>query len=194
MAAQASRTHVSHRLGGEDALILCADGLTGLGAAVEAVFYKAIFQACVVHLILSRTKYAPHCDLKVVCADLKALYTASNVEEARAALGSFKGKWRARYPHIAKSWGSRFEEWSPLLAFPFELRKAICTTNAIEALNRIVRERLKMRGLLPTDHAALRLTYLAIGNARSTWGGRHRGWSFARLQLVIPFEGRVMLA
>lgn len=179
--------------GVEDVLILCADGLTGLGAAVESIFPKAIFQTCVVHLIRSSTKYVPHRDLRAVCADLKALYTASNVEDAKAALGSFEDKWSTKYPHVAKSWRSRFEEWSPFLAFPLEVRKAIYTTNAIEALNRILRKSLKTRGPLPTDDAALKLMYLAIRNARSTWGRRQRDWSFARLQLAIHFEGRFTL-
>ena len=72
-----------------------------------------------------------------------------------------------------------------------ELRHAIYTTNTIEALNRILRKTLKTRGPLPTDEAALKLLYLAIRNAKATWGRGHRDWLTARLQLNIHFEGRL---
>ena len=60
--------------GVEDILILCADGLTGLPAAVEAVFPKAIFQTCIVHMIRASTRYVSYRDLKPICQDLKTIY------------------------------------------------------------------------------------------------------------------------
>jgi transposase-like protein len=83
------------------------------------------------------------------------------------------------------------DEWTPFLAFPVELRRAIYTTNTIEALNRILRKSLKTRGPLPTDEAALKLLYLAVRNAKATWGRAHRYWLTARMQLAIHFEGRL---
>ena len=43
--------------GVSDILVLCADGLTGLPDAVEAVFPQTVFQTCVVHMIRSSTRY-----------------------------------------------------------------------------------------------------------------------------------------
>lgn len=183
-------TDLKHR-GVEDVLVLCADGLTGLPAAVEAVFPKAIFQTCVVHLIRSSTRYVSYRDLKPICQDLKAIYTAANVEMAEAALDAAEAKWGPKYSHVFKPWRARSTEWQPFLQFPAELRQAIYTTNTIEALNRILRKTLKTRGPLPTDEAALKLIYLAVRNAKATWGRRHRDWLTARLQLNIHFEGRL---
>ena len=36
-----------------------------------------------------------------------------------------------------------------------------------------------------------KLLYLAIRNAKATWGRGHRDWLTARLQLNIHFEGRL---
>lgn len=180
--------------GVEDILILCADGLTGLPAAVEAVFPRAIFQTCIVHLIRASTRYVSYRDLKPICQDLKAVYKATNVEEAMVALGAAEEKWGPKYGHVFKPWRSRTTEWQPFLQFPPELRHAIYTTNTIEALNRILRKTLKTRGPLPTDEAALKLMYLAIKNAKATWGRGHRDWLTARLQLNIHFEGRLPAA
>jgi transposase-like protein len=42
-----------------------------------------------------------------------------------------------------------------------------------------------------TDEAALKLMYLAIKNAKKTWGRSHRDWLTAGSQLNIRFEGRL---
>jgi putative transposase len=181
---------LKHR-GVDDILVLCADGLSGLPEAVEANFPKTIFQTCIVHLIRSSTRYVSYKDLKPVCADLRAVYTAANADEAVRALSQVEKKWGARYAHVTRAWRTRMDEWTPFLAFPVELRRAIYTTNTIEALNRILRKSLKTRGPLPTDEAALKLLYLSVRNAKATWGRAHRDWLTARMQLAIHFEGRL---
>jgi putative transposase len=181
---------LKHR-GVDDILVLCADGLSGLPEAVEANFPKTIFQTCIVHLIRSSTRYVSYKDLKPVCADLRAVYTAANADEAVRALSQVEERWGARYAHVTRAWRTRMDEWTPFLAFPVELRRAIYTTNTIEALNRILRKSLKTRGPLPTDEAALKLLYLSVRNAKATWGRAHRDWLTARMQLAIHFEGRL---
>jgi putative transposase len=180
--------------GVEDILILCADGLTGLPTAVEAVYPRAIFQTCIVHMIRNSTRYVSYRELKPICQDLRAVYTAPNVDEAVAALEEAEDKWGPKYGHVFKPWRTRAAEWQPFLEFPPELRRAIYTTNTIEALNRILRKSLKTRGPLPTDEAALKLIYLSLKNAKKTWGRGHRDWLTSRLQLNLHFEGRLPAA
>jgi putative transposase len=181
---------LKHR-GVGDILILCADGLTGLPAAVEANFPRTIFQTCIVHMIRASTRYVSYKDLKPLCADLRQIYTAANAAAAQSALDAVEQKWGQRYAHVIKTWRSRVDEWTPFLAFPIELRRAVYTTNTIEALNRILRKTLKTRGPLPTDEAALKLLFLAIRNAKETWGRGYRDWLTARMQLAIHFEERL---
>jgi putative transposase len=177
--------------GVQDVLVMCADGLTGLPAAVEAAFPEAIFQTCIVHMVRASTRFVPWKDRKAVCADLRTVYTAACVDDAKQALDAFEAKWAARFPMIAASWRNRWSEITPFLAFPAEVRHAIYTTNAIEALNRHLRKTLKTRGALPDDDAALKLLFLAIRNAKNSWGGRNRSWHQALLQFAIHFEGRI---
>lgn len=179
--------------GVEDILILCADGLTGLDSAVEANFPKAIFQTCLVHMVRNSTRHVSYKDLKLLCADLKTIYTAANAEEAEEALAKMARQWGQQYPQVIKAWVDRRDEWMPFLAFPPELRRVVYTTNAIEALNRMLRKALKTRGALPSDEAVEKLLFLAIQNARKTWGRRNREWLLARRQLDIHFEGRLPL-
>lgn len=112
------------------------------------------------------------------------------MEAAKTALTAFDATWGERFPHAVRSWRDRFDEWTPFLDFPLEIRRVIYTTNTIEALNLQLRKALKIRGPLPTDDAALKLVYLAIRNAKETWGRGARDWASARAQLIILFEER----
>lgn len=178
--------------GVEDILFLCADGLTGLPEAVEAAFPKTIFQTCVVHLIRSSTRLVPWKDKRAVCRDLKTLYTAASIEAAEQALNDFEDKWGARYPMVQKAWRTRWAEWTPFLAYPAEIRRAIYTTNVIEAAIRQIRKVLKTKGHLPSDEAAIKLVYLVLRNNQEGWRKTRRvhAWSTVKLQLSIFFEGR----
>lgn len=179
-----------HR-GVQDILVLCADGLAGMGQAVEAIFPRSIFQTCIVHVVRSSTRYVPWKDRKAVCADLRTIYTAKDAEAAEEALTEFERKWDRIYPTVSKSWRSRWDEITPFLAYPSELRRAIYTTNAIEALNRNLRKALKNRGHMPNEQAALKLLYLALRHERKGTVRRHREWNRALNQFAIYFEGRL---
>lgn len=179
--------------GVSDILVLCADGLKGLPEAVEAAFPMAIFQTCIIHMVRASLRYVSYKHYAAVCADLKLIYTAVDERTAREALDEFATKWKERYPMIAESWHARWHELVPFLAFPSEIRRAIYTTNTIEALNRILRKTLKTRGHLPNDDAALKLLFLAIRNAERTWGRRPRDWNQQLMQFAIHFGERVPL-
>jgi len=72
-----------------------------------------------------------------------------------------------------------------------EIRRAIYTTNAVDALNRKLREAIITQGRLPSDEAALKLSFLALRHRKKTWGGRHREWCRALAQFAICLEGRI---
>jgi putative transposase len=82
---------------------------------------------------------------------------------------------------------------TPLFAFPPAIRKMIYTTNAVESLNRSLRKIIETRGSFPTDHAALKLLYLAIQNAGVRWR-RPVEWTAATGQFAILFGDRFVLS
>jgi putative transposase len=175
--------------GVQDILVMCADGLTGIGEAIEASFPKTIHQTCIVHLIRSSTRLVPWKERKAVCADLKMIYTAADEAAALEALASFEAKWGKRFPMVAPAWRRRWTEVTPFLAFPPELRRAIYTTNAIESFNSQLRKVLKTRGHMPSDEAALKLLFLATRNVTTRWNP-HYDWAKSLMQFAIFFEGR----
>jgi putative transposase len=70
------------------------------------------------------------------------------------------------------------------------VRRAVYTTNTIQALNRQVRKIIKTRGQFPTEDAARKLIYLAITRAQSK-RRRAYNWNAALAAFKIHFGDRI---
>jgi putative transposase len=179
--------------GVQDVLVACVDGLTGFPDAIEAVFPQTWVQTCLVHLVRASLRFVPYRDKRAVAADLKKIYTAVDADAAGDELQRFAEKWDARFPTISRSWLEHWERITPFLAFPPDVRRAIYTTNTIEALNRQIRKIIKTRGHFPTEDAARKLIYLAITRAETKWR-RAYNWNAALAAFTIHFGERIATA
>jgi putative transposase len=176
--------------GVHDVLVCCVDGLTGFPEAIEAVYPSTWVQTCVVHLIRSSLRFVPYKDMRAVAKDLKPIYTAVDRDHAWEQLERFAEKWDHKYPMISQSWTEHWERIVPFLAFPPDVRRAVYTTNTIEALNRQIRKIIKTRGSFPNEDSARKLLYLAITRAQTKW--RHTyNWSSALTAFRIHFGDRI---
>ena len=71
----------------------------------------------------------------------------------------FAEAWGAKYPAIVRLWGNAWAEFVPFLQFDREIRRIICTTNAIESVNARIRKVVRARGHFPNEQAALKCVY-----------------------------------
>src|SRR5574344_1565507 len=154
----------------------CMDGLTGFPDAVRAVFPDTHIQHCIVHMIRSSTKFVSYKDLKAVCRDLKAVYSAVNAEAGHDALEEFGKIWNERYPMIYKSWQANWNDLTEFFNYPEPVRKAIYTTNAIESLNYSLRKITRNKSTFPDDDSICKVLFLAIRNASGRWTMPSRDW------------------
>src|SRR6516165_6667197 len=129
--------------GVQDVLICCVDGLQGFPEAIEAVYPQAWVQTCIVHAIRQSLRYVPRREYDAVVKDLRKIYTAVDRDHAWEALEAFAETWDPNYPMISASWTENWERIVPFLAFPPDVRRAVYTTNTIEALNRQIRKIIK---------------------------------------------------
>jgi transposase-like protein len=118
-----------------DVCIVCCDGLTGLPDAIGVVWPQAVVQLCVVHLIRASLRYASRKYWAPLARDLRLVYTAADEAAAAAALEAFAAAWGDRYPAIVRLWRAHWEQFTPFLAFPPEVRRVIYTTNPIVILS-----------------------------------------------------------
>ena len=183
----------------EDVLVVVCDGLTGLPAAIEAVWPAAIVQTCIVHLTRASLRWVNYKDRKRVAAELRRIYAAPTEAAAREALDTWTDSEVGRqYPAIKRHWETAWEQVIPFFAFPPEVRKVIYTTNMIESINFQLRKITKTRGHFPTDDALVKLLYLGcrdlgVDHTRRTAGRTLAtgSWWTALNQFDLMFPGRL---
>lgn len=177
-----------------DVCMVVCDGLKGLPDAVEATWPQAVVQTCVIHLLRASFRYAGRQHWQQIAAALRPVYTAPTEAAARERFDEFAQAWGIRYPAIVRLWDQAWAEFVSFLAFDAEIRKVVCSTNAIESVNARIRRAVRARGHFPNEAAALRCVYLAVmaldptGQARKRWVTR---WKPALNAFEITFEGRL---
>jgi putative transposase len=149
--------------GVEDVIICCCDGLGGLGEEITATWPAATVQTCVVHLIRAAARYASSDDRRGLCAAMRPVYAAPDMDAAEAALLELgESPLGRRYPAAVSVWERAWERFIPFLEFEPAIRKVIYTTNTIESFNRQMRKIIKTRGHFPNDDALVKLMWLGI--------------------------------
>ncbi|MFJ1455069.1 IS256 family transposase [Nocardia sp. N2S4-5] len=177
-----------------DVCIAVCDGLKGLPEAINTVWAQTIVQTCVIHLLRNSFRYAGRQHWAEMSRDLNPVYTAATEAAARERFGEFAAKWGERYPAIVKLWDNAWPEFVPFLDYDVEIRRIICSTNAIESLNARYRRAIRARGHFPSEQAALKCLYLVTRSLDPTGKGRARWamrWKPALNAFAITFEGRI---
>lgn len=188
-------TEIKNR-GAADVCIAVCDGLTGLGDAITTVWPQTVVQTCILHLIRNTFRYASRRDWDAMAKDLRPVYTAPTEQAAKARYDEFAERWSGQYPAIATLWTRAWAEFVPFLDYDVEIRRVICSTNAIESLNARYRRAVRARGHFPTEQAALKCLYLVTRSLDPTGKGRARWsmrWKPALNAFAITFEGRIVL-
>ncbi|WP_371384200.1 IS256 family transposase [Rhodococcus sp. GXMU-t2271] len=186
-------TEIKNRGTGDVCIVVC-DGLKGLPEAITTVWEQAIVQTCVIHLLRNTFRYASRRYWDEMSRDLRPIYTAANEAAAGERFDEFAAKWSSRYPTIIRLWRSAWSEFVPFLDYDPEIRRVICSTNAIESINARYRRATRARGHFPNEQAALKCLYLATraldptGKGRARWATR---WKPALNAFAITFEGRI---
>lgn len=180
-----------------DVFFVVCDGLKGLPDSVEAVFPQATVQTCIIHLIRNTFRYASKKYWGQIAADLKPVYGAPSPQTAWSAFEEFEEKWAKPYPAIGRLWRDAWEQFTPFLDYDVEIRRVLCSTNAIESLNARYRRAVSVRGHFPTEQAAMKCLYLVTrsldpkGTGQTRWTMR---WKPALNAFAITFADRIPTA
>lgn len=180
--------------GVNDVCMLVCDGLKGLPDAVAQTWPRCVVQTCVVHLLRNSFRYAGRQHWDAIAKALKPVYTAPTEAAAKERFGEFAETWGARCPAIVRLWENAWAEFVPFLNFDPEIRRVVCSTNAIESINARIRRAVRARGHFPNEAAALKCVYLALMSLDPTGKGRKRWvtrWKPALNAFEITFEGRL---
>ena len=179
--------------GVKDVFFVVCDGLKGLPEVVSNVWPQAIVQTCIIHLIRNTFRLTSRKYWDEIKRDIKPIYTAVNASEARVAFDELTEKWGQRYPAVIRLWDNAWSEFIPFLDYDVEIRRVICSTNAIESLNARYRRAIKARGHFPSEQAAMKCLYLVTRSLDPTGVGGARWtmrWKPALNAFAITFGDR----
>ena len=171
----------------QEILITCADGLKGFSAAIEAEYPQTRLQVGIFHMVRSSLEYVLSKDCQAVTNDLKRICQATTEDQALAQLELFGRKWDVRYPHISKSWTTRWPNLRALFAGPSEIRQSIYTTNVMRSLSRAIRSVVQHREIFPSYKSAKEVIYLLIEQELKKRIVPIRNWNLVRSSLDVEF-------
>ncbi len=95
---------------------------------------------------------------------------------------------------IVQLWENAWVEFVLFSQFDAEIRRIVCTTNAIESVNARIRRAVRARGHSPSGIATLKCVHLAVMSLEPTGAGRTRWptrWNRALQAFDIAFNGRL---
>ena len=180
--------------GVKDVFFVVCDGLKGLPEVVSNVWPQAIVQTCIIHLIRNTFRLTSRKYWDEIKRDMQAdLHRGQRRPPPGRRSTSWPRSGVRRYPAVIRLWDNAWEEFIPFLDYDVEIRRVICSTNAIESLNARYRRAIKARGHFPTEQAALKCLYLVTRSLDPTGTGRARWtmrWKPALNAFAITFGDR----
>ena len=188
-------TEIKNR-GVADVCIVVCDGLKGLPEAITTVWPQTLVQTCVLHLIRNTFRYASRRYWEQMAKDLQpGLHRPDRGRRPGTLRRVRRHMGWARTRRSSRCGAAAWSEFVPFLDYDVEIRKVICSTNAIESLNARYRRAVKARGHFPTEQAALKCLYLVTRSLDPTGKGRARWamrWKPALNAFAITFAGRIV--
>ena len=160
--------------GVRDVFFLVCDGLKGLPEVVANVWPQTIVQTCIVHLIRNtfRLVVSPGLGRGQTGHQTHLHRTQSRCRARRS--GRTRREMGKKYGAMIRLWRNAWNEFIPFLDYDVEIRRMICSTNAIESLNARYRRAIRARGHFPTEQAAMKCLYLVTRSLDPTGTGRTR--------------------
>ena len=145
-------------------------------------------------MVRNSLRYASRKHWGQITKAMRAIYTAPTVEAAESQFEAFRDGWAATYPAMIRAWENSWEEFTPFLEFPPELRRVVYTTNAVESLNARFRRAVRHRGHFPNEQAAMKVLYLVATTRRTNrenLTGKTNGWKAILNTLTVHYGDRI---
>ncbi|EIJ78291.1 transposase mutator type [Bacillus methanolicus PB1] len=139
--------------------LVISDAHKGLKKAIEKEFIGTSWQRCTVHFKRNIIETLPKKGMAEVIVDLKRIFEAVKVEDARF----FRNEFFKRYeenPKLEKALeklDEGFEDAIQYLSQPAKWHRLIRSTNSLERLNQEVRRRERVIRIFPNTQSAYRL-------------------------------------
>lgn len=150
--------------------LLVSDAHEGLQAARKAVFPSVPWQRCHFHLQQNAGQYVPNMAMRAtVAADIRAIFTAPDQDEAEHLLEKFAKKYEKKAPKLASWAEDNLPQGFTVFSLPPSHRRRMWTTNLVERLNEEIRRRTRVARLFPNEASCLRLISAVLMEIAEDW-------------------------
>ncbi|MFA7175553.1 MAG: IS256 family transposase, partial [Kiritimatiellia bacterium] len=147
-----------------------SDDHEGLKKGMAAALPGVAWQRCQCHLQRNAQSCVTKHDLKPqVAADIRAIFNAPSLEEAKRLLAAAFEKYAKTQSKLAAWMEDNIPEGFAVFSLPEPMRRRLRTSNMAENLNRQVRRRTRVAGLFPNESSLLRLVSAVLSEISEEW-------------------------
>ncbi|MGH0366832.1 IS256-like element ISRm5 family transposase, partial [Sinorhizobium meliloti] len=129
--------------------LVVSDDHAGLVAAIGEVIPEAAWQRCYVHFLRNALDHLPRKHGDDCLQELRWLYDRRDLDEAKADLAAWLGKWSVRYPRLTSWVEETIEQTLTFFRLPRQHHKHLKSTNMLERLNEEIRRRTYVVRIFP---------------------------------------------
>lgn len=151
--------------------VICADGGSGLLAALPIVYPGVPVQRCWAHKLRNVLDKVGKADRDAVKRGLHAVMNAATERSARSAARRFADRWEEAYPRAVACLRADLDELLTCFRYnTIEERKRVRTTNAIERRFREVRRRTRPMGVFQDRTSMDRILFAVFTHENANQG------------------------
>ena len=130
---------------------------------------EAAWQRCYVHFLRNALDHVPRKADDDCLRELRWLYDRRDVDEARADLAAWLGRWQAKYPALTDWVEDNIETTWTFYRLPRQHHKHLKSTNMLERLNEEIRRRTRVVRIFPNRDSCLRLVRALAVETHEDW-------------------------
>jgi len=149
--------------------LIVSDAHGGIRAAMARHFQGVSWQRCRVHFyreVMRKVSYKRH---REVVDDLRAVFSGEDRAECLRRGEEMAARWENRYPSVATMLREGLEDCLAVLYFPETHRRRLHSTNMLESVMKLLKQRTKVVGVFPSRPSCDRLTGAVLMELHERW-------------------------
>ena len=165
--------------------LVISDAHDGLRLAITRVL-GVTWQRCRVHWMRNALAYVPKGQHTMVAAAIRQAFLQPDAEAAHQTWRQVTDQLRQRWPKLAALMDDSEHDVLAYMAFPFQHRTKLHSTNPLERLNKEVKRRADVVGIFPNEASITRLIGAVLLEQNDEWLVQHRYMQIEGMAEPIP--------
>jgi putative transposase len=178
------------RRGMKDVKLAISDANEGVKKALSKVFPGAAWQRCRVHFMRNLLARIPHGDKTSVAEAVRLIFEQPSHQSAVHRLRELAQVLEKTYPDAAKILIEGEQDILAYKTFPKEHWRRIHSTNMVERINKEVKRRYNVIGLLPDRPSVFRLIGPILKELDDNWRASQRRYFSEQSMLLVTEPDR----